>query len=205
MAKAAEKEKRIAIEKESFHKGVPCITVVVDGGWSKRTHEHSHNAKFRVAIIIGLETGKLLHLGVRNKYCSVCAVAENQPQEHDCYKNWDGPSSSMETDLILEGFKITESKYGLRYTKFVGDGDSTVHPTLIAEVPGWGHAIHKVECANHATKCYRGALEKFVQEKPRYKGRSKLTEGMRKRLTTAARCAIKMKSSDKKCAAELLR
>ena len=75
-------------------------------------------------------------MGVRNKYCSVCAVAENQgkpPQDHDCYKNWDGPSSSMETDITLEGFKISESKYGLRYTKF--DGDTSVHPTLITEVP----------------------------------------------------------------------
>ena len=158
---------------ESFHEGIPCITVVVDGRWSKRTHKHSYNAKSGVAIIIGLDTGKLLHLGVRNKYCSVCAVAENQgkqPQEHDCYKNWDGPSSSMETDIVLEGFKIAESKYGLRYTKFVRDGNSSVHPTLITEVPGWGHAIRKVECANHAMKCYRGALEKLVQEKPRYKG-----------------------------------
>ncbi len=52
-----------------------------------------------------------------------------------------------------------------------------------------------------------GALEKLVAEKPHYKGRGKLTEAMRKRLTTAARCAIKMRSaeSDTKRATELLR
>ena len=86
MKEAAEEEKRIAIEKGSFHEGVPSISVVVDGGWCKHTHRHSYNAKSGVAIIIGLKTGKLLHIGVRNKYCSVCAIAEN-----DCYKNWDGP------------------------------------------------------------------------------------------------------------------
>ena len=74
-------------------------------------------------------------------------------------------------------------------------------------MPGWGHAIRKVECANHAIKCYRGALEKLVTEKPNYKGCGKLTQRMRKRLTTAARCAIKMRSigTDKKQALELLR
>ena len=41
MKKAAGKEKRNAIERGSFHKGVPAIAVIVDGGWSKRSHKHS--------------------------------------------------------------------------------------------------------------------------------------------------------------------
>ena len=45
----------------------------VDGGWSKRSHKHSYNVKSGVAIIIGKETGKLLHIGVRNKFCHACA------------------------------------------------------------------------------------------------------------------------------------
>lgn len=210
MQEAAEEEKRRAIQRGSFHEGVPAITVIVDGGWSKRTHKHSYNAKSGVGIIIGLETGKLLHVGVRNKYCSVCTQAEKEnttPQQHNCHKNWDGPSSSMETDIILQGFKEAESKYGVRYTTFIGDGDSSTHPNLITGVPGWGHAIEKLECANHAIKCYRGSLERLVEEKPRYKGRGRLTEAMRKRLTKAARCAIKMRSTlnDKREAAKLLR
>ena len=34
-----------AIAMNSFYQGVPSITVVVDGGWSKRAHKHSYNAK----------------------------------------------------------------------------------------------------------------------------------------------------------------
>ena len=41
---AAEEEKRIAIEKGSYHEGVPSITVTLDAGWSKRSHKHSYNA-----------------------------------------------------------------------------------------------------------------------------------------------------------------
>ena len=109
-----------------------------------------------------------------DKYCSVCAHSlkhNTEPQKHDCYKNWDGPSSSMETDILVQGFKEAETKYGLRYTTFTGDGDSSVHTNLVTQVPGWGHVIRKVECANHAVKCYRGALERLVMEKPHYKER----------------------------------
>ena len=186
MRQAAEEEKRLAVERGSYHEGTPCITVIVDAGWSKRSHKHSYNAKSGVGIIVGMETKQLLHVGVRNKYCSVCIRAETEgrePSEHECYKNCDGASSSMEPDIIVQGFQEAESKYGLRYTKFVGDGDSSVHPTLITGVLPWGHAIRKIECANHAIKCYRGALEKLAQENPHYRGKGRLTSNMRKRLT----------------------
>ena len=67
MKEAGKEEKRLAIERGEYHHGVPAITVYVDGGWSKRSHKHSYNAKSGVAIIIGKATGKLLYLGVRNK------------------------------------------------------------------------------------------------------------------------------------------
>ena len=47
---------------------MPAITVIVDGGWLKHSHKHSYNAKSGVGIIIGQRTGKILHIGMRNKY-----------------------------------------------------------------------------------------------------------------------------------------
>ena len=67
----------------------------------------------------------------------------------------------METDIILEGFLQAEKKHGVHYLRFVGDGDSSVYPTLLEQVR-WGRFIKKLECANHACKCYRGALEKLA-------------------------------------------
>ena len=101
--------------------------------------------------------------------CAQAETQEKEPSEHECHKNWAGSSSSMETDIIVQGFQEAESNYGLRYTKFVGDGDSSVHPSLITGVPQWGYAIRKIECA---IKCYRGALEK---ENAHYRGKGKLT------------------------------
>ena len=146
-----------------------------------------------MAIIIGKETGKLLYIGVRNKYCHACARGI---PDHICFKNWTESSSEMETDIILEGFIEAERVHGVRYTKFIGDGDSSVYPTLTQNVPGWGHLIKKLECANHACKCYRGALEKLVQDNSSYKGSGRLTQKMRKRLVSAARCAIRMRSTE---------
>ena len=83
---------------------------------------------------------------------------------------------------------------------FVGDGDSSVHPTLLQNVPEWGHAIKKLECANQACKCYHGALERLIQNNSSCKGSEGLTQKMRKRLVSAARSAIRMRSmeNDKK-------
>ncbi len=53
-----------------------------------------------------------------------------------------------------------------------------------------------MECANHACKCYRGALEKLVNDNPSYKGSGRLTKKMRQKLVSAARCAIRMRSKE---------
>ena len=127
-----------------------------------------------MGIIFGKETRKLLYIGVRNKFCPVCE--KGSIKEHECIKNWDGSSSSMEPDIILEGYRVAEKQRGLRYTNFIGDGDSSVHTAIISGVPGWGHAITKQECANHAIKCYRSVLENLVKDKHHYKGQHKLTK-----------------------------
>ena len=105
----------------------------------------------------------------------------------------------METDIILEGFLEAEWVHGVRYTKFVGDCDSSVYPTLLQNVPGWAHAIQKLECANHVCKCYRSALQRLVQDNPSYNGSGGLTVKMRKWLVSSATCAIKMRSKEPDC------
>ena len=146
MVEAGQEEKKLAEERGDFHQGVPAITVVVDAGWSKRSHRYSYNAKSGVGIIVGQATGKLLYIGVRNKYCTACT--QGVPRErHECFKNWEQSSSEMEPDIILEGFKQAERVHGVRYIRFVGDGDSAVYPTLIQCLPGWGRYIKKMECA----------------------------------------------------------
>lgn len=72
---------------------------------------------------MGFKTKKVLFIGVRNKYCCICARAQNkgkQPPDHLCHKNWDKSSTAMETDIIVEGFKKSIQLYSLKFTKVIG-------------------------------------------------------------------------------------
>lgn len=108
--------------------------------------------------------------------------------EHDCcYKNWDGPSSSMETDMLVEAFQRSQELHGLEYHTVVGDGDSSVFYNLKTRV-SYGRSVKKVECANHAIKNYTKRL--YVLRKESSILKTTFTPNIIKRLKTAARGAI---------------
>ena len=62
----SKEEGRIAKDQGDHHEGVPSTSVIIDGGWSKRTHKHLQNAFGWVVVVIGLYTKKLLDIQVRN-------------------------------------------------------------------------------------------------------------------------------------------
>ena len=101
----------------------------------------------------------------------------------------------METD-ILEVFLAAEKTHGVRYLQFVDDGGSSVHPKLIQNIPEWGREIRKLEGANNACKCYKSGFEKLVADNSSYTGNAGLTQNMRNLLTSAARCATKIRSQE---------
>ena len=88
---AGQKEKQLAIQQENYYNGVLAITVVVDAGWSKCSHKHSYNANFGIGVILGAATKALLFIGIRNKYCSVCAISARNnvtAPPHQYFRNW---------------------------------------------------------------------------------------------------------------------
>ena len=192
MQEGAEEKIRHTIATNSFHQGIPSITVVVNGGWSKQSHKHSYNAKSGVAVIFGSHTRKLLFMGIRNKFCAVCAVTTNKRMDvpqHKCYCNWFGTSAAMDSDIIAEGFPMSEQMYGLRYMSVIADGDSSVMAT-IWETVLYGILVKKIECANHACKAYRSRLEALAKDNPEYRGKGGLTKKVIQRLTVGTIIAI---------------
>lgn len=91
--------------------------------------------QYGVRVIFGVRTKKLLCMGVHNKVCEAC-VQGNSTSKHTCFKNWNGSSSSMGTDVILNGLIVAEEQHDVWYINFVGDGHSSVYPALVADVPG---------------------------------------------------------------------
>ena len=181
----------------NYHEGVPAITIV-DGGWSKQSHKHSYNVNSGVGVIFGAATKKLLHIGVRNKYCTVCSIAQKQssPPQHVCFKNWSGSLTAMEADIIAAGFRQSEAMHGIRHIKVVGDGDSSVLHTIHTTV-SYGRHVSKLECANHCVKCYHSHLEQLVKDFPHFKGCGNLSKSTIIKIVYGARCAIHKRSQDR--------
>ena len=85
--------------------------------------------------------------------------------------------------------------HGLRYLWLVGDGNSSFYYSVVTGVLSYGCNITKVECVNHAVKCYQNWLETLCSDKPLYCGKYRLSQVTMKRITHGAKCAIKMYST----------
>lgn len=108
--------------------GIPVLTVVADCCWSKWSYKTNYSAASGVAAIIGYRTGKVLYMGVKNKYCVICAraaVKKVPPADHQYLKNHTGSSTSMEQSVIVEGFKSSLARQNVIYGKLIADGDTS--------------------------------------------------------------------------------
>lgn len=203
MDAAIAKEKELAsarcdIDADGFFN----ICVIVDGGWCKRTYGHGYNASSGVAVVIGALTQKILYISVRNKVCLICqAVAENRIplKEHICSKNWTGPSTAMESDIIIEGLKYLEKVHNIRCTRLIGDGDTNLMKKIKENV-SFGGRVLKVECANHAVRRYFRALERIQKNSSKFCGvkgirARKFLLSRMSRLILGARAAIKQNAA----------
>ena len=70
----------------------------------------------------------------------------------------------MEADGALALFKRSQSKLGLTYKTYIGDGDSKSYSTVANAMP-YGPLVHivKEECVAHTTKRMGSALHQIVK------------------------------------------
>jgi len=54
---------------------------------------------------------------------------------HQCGKNFDQASGNMEATCTIKMFQRSQKKYGVRYVKYVGDGDSKAFSALKKQKP----------------------------------------------------------------------
>ncbi|CAH2092100.1 unnamed protein product [Euphydryas editha] len=200
MQEAAKKEIEAAeLRGDVNNRGIAMIPVEADACWSKRSYKTNYSALSGVAAIIGEHTGKVLHIGVRNKYCVICARANKKglaPQVHDCHKNHSGSSTSMEQSILVEGFKVSIAERNLIYSTLIADGDSSTYKNILESRPYPDVSIQKIECTNHLLRNYNGknlALQKDTTVP--LSERKFLTGDRLTRLRTAIRSAIKFRKA----------
>ncbi|WAR01493.1 hypothetical protein MAR_008051 [Mya arenaria] len=123
MKKVGNEEREKAIMRNDMHEGVHALTVVCDGGWSKRTQKHTYNALGGVDVIFGADSKKLLHIGIRNKQCIICSAAANNNVDS---KNMIVTETGEAHPRVWKGFLQAEKVYGVRYIRIIADCDSSV-------------------------------------------------------------------------------
>ena len=195
---------QLAIHEDRYKEDSYWTKVICDGGWNKRSKGHDYSAKGCVAVIIDAFTKKLLYVGIKNKYCYMCFSSANSkvsPKDHFCFLNYNGNSKSMETDILVEGFRSSEEMHGLQFLEFIGDGDSSVFYKL-KQCVSYGSNIRKDECANHVTKNYTTHLYNLCKNKKGLYTKF-LPRGIIQQLTKNLRGSIKINSENNGTAEEL--
>ena len=137
--------------------------------------KRGHMSLYGVSSVISIDTGKVLDVQIKSKYCHQCtvrkplsdAIKERQwIQQHqpNCHKNYEGSSGGMESAAVVEMFCRSQDKYGIRYIKYLGDGDSSSFKRVLESNP-YDCKIEKLECIGHIQKRVGGRLRRLVKEK----------------------------------------
>jgi hypothetical protein len=200
ITEAGKEEEKIARERSDIDlvDGKAIITVIADGAWSRRSNKSLYNANSGVAAIIGKNTGKILYIGVKNKYCSVCALQKEDSTPHTCHKNYNGTSTAMESEILVEGFLKSVSVHNLKYKYLVADGDSSTFKKILDAKPyGPDFYVEKIECKNHLLRNFCNKLKDLASKRYSSSGkvvpvkiRAQLKNNIQ-RLRTGVDCAVK--------------
>lgn len=126
------------------------IAAVFDGTWQKRGHTSLNG----VITATSFDTGKVVDVECLTKFCHGCIKNPNKKVEHqtNCLKNHEGSSGAMECNGVLKIFQRSEEKRGVRYIKYLGDGDSKGFQHVQSEKPYGDTTIEKLECIGHVQK-----------------------------------------------------
>ena len=103
------------------------IAVALDGTWQKRGHTSLNGVESTTSV----DTGKVIDVEILTKYCQTCENLKNctvELQAHKtsgiCKANFTGVSGGMEAVGAVAIFQRSIENYGVRYVKYLGDGDS---------------------------------------------------------------------------------
>lgn len=178
MKKAALEEK----ERSSENKQTDGLTVSGDGSWRKR----GFSSLYGIVTLIGWHTGKVIDFIVKSKYCKSCEYWENhadtaeyqewlQTHKESCQSNHEGSSGKMEVDGMIEMFQRSLELHNVKYSQYVGDGDSKTFKGILDAKPYEDIDVRKKECIAHVQKRMGTRLRNLKKNTKGLGGKGKLT------------------------------
>jgi RNase P subunit RPR2 len=155
------------------------IPAAFDGTWQKRGHQSLNG----VVTATSVDTGKVIDVSILSKYCH---CQNKDKHDNHCSRNYNGSSGGMEVSGVQEIFSNSLKKYNVRYTNYLGDGDSKSYNSVVAAKPyGDDVTITKLECVGHIQKRLGARLRKLKLQLKGKKLDDNLPIGGRNRLTDA--------------------
>ena len=198
-------ETKSLLATNTFDNSITNCQVSVDGTWQKRGYSSMNG----VVTFISRENGKCLDTAVLSKYCKGCAMwkgKKNKPgylnwqTNHICQANHKKSSGSMEAAGAILMFSRPIKNYGLRYTSYIGDGDTSSFNEVKSSKPyGEEITIEKLECVGHVqkrlgTRC-RSLLQsmkrKILSDGKKLNGAGRLTDNVINKLQNYYGMAIR--------------
>lgn len=127
-----------------------------DGMWQKRGHISLNGVVTAMSL-----AGKCIDYEIKSKVCKSCQYwkskqgteeYEKWKETHICQINHDGSAGKMETVAIKDIFQHSVKNNSLRYTTYLGDGDSKSYAQVAELKPYGDKKIDKAECVGHIQK-----------------------------------------------------
>ena len=153
--------------------------VTFDGTWMRR----GFSSLFGEISCISWDTGRVVDADVLSKFCQGCSLAKSRFEQgkmtHGQYVEWQEAhrqecsstvhcsSPAMESKAAVMLWKQSEKVRGLKYSTFIGDGDSKSY-TAVREAKPYGGdesgQVVKEECVGHVQKRLGTALRKLKKD-----------------------------------------
>ena len=112
-------------------------TIDVAVSYNGTLHHRGFKSCHSVGIVVSIDTGEILDAEVITKTCETCQRSpylkdsaefkqwqEKHISEGKCFRNFDGPSTGMETAATKAIWSGSISKYKMRQTVLLSDGDN---------------------------------------------------------------------------------
>ena len=161
------------------------VAVSTDGTWMRR----GYSSMYGVQTVIAWDTYQVIDVEISSKCCASCTsyksrkasgtITEDQLAEwqasHDgsCTINTTVSSPAMEATSVVSLWKRSEERNNLRYTEYIGDGDSKGFRNVRDEKLYGETEVVKEECIGHVQK----RLGKGMRDLKQKLGSEKLEDG----------------------------
>ncbi|GFW74615.1 uncharacterized protein TNCV_961901 [Trichonephila clavipes] len=155
-----------AVEEYSSSPDNP-LTVSGDGTWKTR----GHSSLIGVCTVIRAETGKVLDREVLSSFCKGCDSCKGVKFGIKYNKNGKERIRFHVEKIILallvrwrlRIFNRSEKLHNLKYSNYIGDGDTKTFNALSENKPyGDDYLIQKIECVGHVQKRMGTRLRKLI-------------------------------------------